>query len=55
MTRPGWEGVPDDVRSWVEETYKPAGVAIWLAAFRAADPPHQERMIRLARTPDGGT
>jgi hypothetical protein len=54
----GWlngPDVPTDVRAWLEETYTAEGVRMWLRAFRRSDTGHRERMLRLARTPSGGT
>ena len=47
--------VPPDVADWLAETYTPEGQAIWRKAYRAADDAGRARMVRIARTPSGGT
>lgn len=52
--------VPPDVRQWLDETYYPEGVAIWMRSYRdggkcASIEKHRGHMIAAARTPSGGT
>ena len=48
MTEP-YADVPADVCDWLDETYTPEGVGIWLLAWARADEAHRERMVQLAR------
>jgi hypothetical protein len=45
----------EDVLAWLEETYRPEGVAVWLHAWRAADDAGRARLERIARTDPMGT
>jgi hypothetical protein len=47
--------VPPDVQAWVEETYRPEGVRIWLSAWARADDERRALMVQAARTPECGT
>ena len=47
--------LPDDVCDWLDDTYDEEGVGIWLHAYIKADQAGRERMVRIARTPSGGT
>jgi hypothetical protein len=47
--------VPTDVCDWLDETYTPDGVGIWLLAWTKADKAERNRMVLRARIdPMGG-
>ena len=48
-------GVPPDVLVWLANTYTEQGIEIWCKSYRNGDAEHKAKLIRLARTPDGGT
>lgn len=47
--------VPDDVLTWLMDTYTHEGQAIWLAAYDKADEARRAHMVAIARTPEMGT
>lgn len=47
--------VPSDVCDWLDETYTPDGVGIWLLAWAKADEAKRAHMIAVARIPSGGS
>jgi hypothetical protein len=49
------DGIPPDVLVWLAETYTERGVEIWKRAYRDANAARRKHMIRMARTPDGGS
>lgn len=47
--------LPNDVHSWVLETYTDVGVEIWLRAWQNTDDDGREHMAWLARMAGGGS
>lgn len=47
--REPYADLPDDVCDWLDETYTPEGVGIWLNAYANADEAKRERLVRIAR------
>jgi len=55
MSDVAWYTLPLDVQEWLSDTYTREGISAWLGSYVTGDEAHKAHLIRLARTPSGGT